>query len=575
MRAICALRVGAAVVVSAAMLGPAAAGAAESASQSFETTGEHPFVVPAGVTSVQVMLVGGNAGSGLEGGLGGTAATVTATLAVSPGQTLYAEVAGNGESAEGAHNRGGYGGGGKGSERAFGGNGGGGGGGASDLRTCAVGAPASACGGRQSLASRLVVAAGGGGGGGNGFAPASTAGGNGGTADQSGFNGKADAHGDEGGSGGKRATLSAGGEAGAPSVECKPKTGEYCAMAGGLGEGGAGGTSILGGGGGGGGGVFGGGGGGGGGFHEFGVAEFGNGGGGGGGGGSSGVPAGAAGVSVFSLVPTATGAQPSIAISWTKPPPAALTAAPSTVTSNAATLNGTVNPDGSQVSDCHFLIAPAPPGGGSIPCVQQIGGGSTPVAASANLAGLAPATTYTVALTASSAQGTSTGATVTFATPVAVASTPPNANGNGAHGGAVTIGDLKLSPSRFRHGKHPTTRAKTKTKAVPTATTISFSLSEAATVTLTFEAIQPGMMVGHKCAGLAKAHRKGRPCKRFVVSSGAMRRSAHAGTNRLHFDGVLDGGKPLAPGAYRLSLAAGAARETTTSTQHTTFTVVK
>jgi hypothetical protein len=564
----------------AAMLGVAGAQAAENASQKFETTGEHQFIVPAGVMSLQVTLVGGNGGAGKGIGPGGTGgapggipATVTATLAVSPGQTLYAEVAGDGQAALSFENAGGYDGGGTGGERSFGGIGGGGGGGASDIRTCPSSAPPPPCAAGLSLASRLIVAAGGGGGGGNGQKPSATAGGNGGAADQNGSAGSNDELADKGGGAGQHATPSAGGEARGPSAECEPKTGFRCSTNGQLGAGGVGGGGALGGGGGGaGGGIFGGGGGGGGAASK---TEPANGGGGGGGGGSSGAPAGAAGVSGVTPRATATGAEPSVEIAWTMPPPAVLTGPPSVTTSTSATLNGIVNPDGSQVSDCHFLIAPAPPGGGSVPCPQQIGGGSTPVAVSANLTALAPATTYAVTLVASSAQGTSTGATVTFATPVALASAA--STGSGAHGGAVTIGSLKLSPARFRRGKRVATLARTNAKAkhLPTATTISFALSQAATVTLAFEAAQPGVLVGRRCAAPSRTHRKGRPCVRYAASSGTVRRSAHAGTDRIHFEGLLDGGRALAPGAYRLSLAASAGGATTAATQHPTFTLMK
>jgi hypothetical protein len=51
-----------AVGVLAALAGPSRADAA-TASQAFTTFGEHAFVVPTGVTSVQVSLVGGTGGS--------------------------------------------------------------------------------------------------------------------------------------------------------------------------------------------------------------------------------------------------------------------------------------------------------------------------------------------------------------------------------------------------------------------------------------------------------------------------------------------------------------------------------
>jgi hypothetical protein len=556
----CRLRIGAAVMVGATVaLGAAVAQAAETASQTFATPGEHAFVVPAGVTSVQVTLVGGAGGAGSGGAPGGSPATATATLTVSPGETLYGEVAGNGQAVLGSENAGGYNGGGSGGEHSFGGAGGGGGGGASDLRMCPASALPSACQGLMSLASRLIVAAGGGGGGGSGL-PSSTAGGNGGPSDQPGSPGHGDGHGDVGGSGGQRAILSAGGEPGSPSAECNPKTGERCPTGGQLGAGGPGGGGAwAGGGGGGGGGVYGGGGAGGGATNG---TETVNGGGGGGGGGSSGIPAGAPGVSGFSLLPTAPAAQPAIAIVWIMPPPAVQTGAPSAVTTTTATVEGTVNPDGSQVTDCRFVISPAPPAGASIPCPQQIGAGSTPVAVSAALTGLSPASPYTVTLVATSAQGSTSGSPVTLLT-----STPGTSAAS-----PLTLTNLRLSLTRFRRGRHAATIAKT--ARIPTATVISFALSRAATLALSFEQARPGVLVGHRCTAGPRLHRNNRRCTRYVAISHGVTGSGHASINRISFDGVLDGGPRLSPGAYRLSLTASDAAARTTATQHPTFTLL-
>jgi hypothetical protein len=109
------------------------------------TGGEQTFTVPAGVTQVSVVAVGGH-GDTSSGG-GGEGAIVQTTVSVTPPEVLYVEVAGNGAS-------GGFNGG------AAPGNSlccdGFAGGGASDVRTIASADP-------RSLASRLVVAGGGGG----------------------------------------------------------------------------------------------------------------------------------------------------------------------------------------------------------------------------------------------------------------------------------------------------------------------------------------------------------------------------------------------------------------------------
>jgi hypothetical protein len=132
-----------------ALVGGGSAACASAATQTFLFTGtEQTFTVPLGVQSVEVVAIGGNGGSAEAAG--GAPAKVSADLSVSPGQLLYVEVAGNGESAANG-GAGGFNGGG-----VSGGSDAGGGGGASDLRTL----PRTS---GLSPDSRLIVAAGGGG----------------------------------------------------------------------------------------------------------------------------------------------------------------------------------------------------------------------------------------------------------------------------------------------------------------------------------------------------------------------------------------------------------------------------
>jgi hypothetical protein len=567
------LRIGVAGVCAAILLGlPSIAAAGETVAQDFTVAGEHEFIVPPGITAVEVALVGGYGGSGSAGTPGGIPATVKAIIAVSPGETLYAEVAGNGESAEDLQDRGGYDGGGQGGIRSFlfaSGPGGGGGGGASDVRSCAT---AAQCGGQSSLLSRLLVAGGGGGGGGNGLDPPSTAGGVGGSADQSGDAGAHDSATDYGGTGGLRGNPSSGGAPGTNSGACEPVSGDGCPTSGELGNGGEGGESVSGGGGGGGGGIFGGGGGGAGNFTNIGTPSspiFANGGGGGGGGGSSGVPAGAIDVSDFSLVATAEGATPSVTFSWTAPAPTVLTGQASQIGQATATLNGTVNPNAWQPTGCSFAISPAPGGVSTFPCAQQLATGISPVPVSTTAAGLTPGTQYTVMLTSSTVQGSSQGAPVTFTTSAAAASTgPPTTLGSTS----PEVTNLKLSPSSFRRGKHIATLAKAKAKKkAPTATTISFDLSEAATVTLGFEQSRPGTTVGKRCVAKSKRNAKGKRCSLWTPYRGGVIHTGHPGLDKIHFEGILDANKPLPAGTYRLTLKASNSSGSAVAPQHPTF----
>jgi hypothetical protein len=228
---------------------------------------EQTFVVPAGVTTLDVVAVGGKGADTLYA-LGGYGARVNATIPVTPGETLYVEVGGKGTDPScppGASCPPFNGGGLPGFvSPAQNGEKGGAGAGASDVRRVSRTAPGT-------LGSRLVVAAGGGGGGG-GFR-----GGDGGAAALPGAVPCAVVCASPGG-----AATATGGGAGGAHTGTEPSRGGD----GGEGQAGGGGTIYFApppdagcGGGGGGGGLFGGGGGGG--------SNFDGCGGGGGGGGSS------------------------------------------------------------------------------------------------------------------------------------------------------------------------------------------------------------------------------------------------------------------------------------------------
>lgn len=135
----------------AAATAPVAAAEAAPQSITFTAPGEHSWTVPAGVTRVDVLAVGGEGGSNGVG-RAGRGARVTATLDVTPGQTLYAVVGGSASGTTPGFNGGGAAGGT--AAECFGAPGAGGG--ATDIRTLPLDEPGSA-------ASRILVAGGGGG----------------------------------------------------------------------------------------------------------------------------------------------------------------------------------------------------------------------------------------------------------------------------------------------------------------------------------------------------------------------------------------------------------------------------
>jgi hypothetical protein len=99
-------------------------------------------------------------------------------------------------------------------------------------------------------------------------------------------------------------------------------------------------------------------------------------------------------------------------------PPVVVTAAASSPTQTSATLNGTVNPNGGTVSDCHFEYGTSTSYGPSVPCSLLPGSGESPVAVSAALESLSANTTYHFRIVATNAGGPSLpGADQTFTTP--------------------------------------------------------------------------------------------------------------------------------------------------------------
>ncbi len=137
-------------------------------------------------------------------------------------------------------------------------------------------------------------------------------------------------------------------------------------------------------------------------------------------------------------------------------PPSAVTGQPSAVSETDATLNGTVNPGGGTVSDCHFDWGSTSAYGNSAPCAQSQVSGSSNAAVSAGLSNLAANTTYHFRVVAVNAAGTSDGADQSFttlSTPPTVATGRPSAvtQAEATFNGAVNPGGLGTT-AHFEYG---------------------------------------------------------------------------------------------------------------------------
>jgi hypothetical protein len=137
---------------------------------------------------------------------------------------------------------------------------------------------------------------------------------------------------------------------------------------------------------------------------------------------------------------------------------------------------------------------------------------------------------------------------------------------------AAVISKLRQSASRWRMGKKlPSISRK---RRVPVGTTFTFTLDKAATARLVFSQAKPGRKVRGKCVPATRRNRKGRRCRRTAVA-GTLRLAAHAGVNRVRFQGRLSRAKRLKPGRYTLAITATLPSGTASAPKAISFTIVK
>jgi hypothetical protein len=109
--------------------------------------------------------------------------------------------------------------------------------------------------------------------------------------------------------------------------------------------------------------------------------------------------------------------------------------------------------------------------------------------------------------------------------------------------------------------------------AKSSGTRISFRLSEAATVRLTFERRARGRKVGRGCVAPRASIRGARGCVRWLKVRGEIERAGIAGPNSFRFAGRLAGRK-LAPGSYRAASVATDAAGNRSTVARRTFRVL-
>jgi hypothetical protein len=108
---------------------------------------------------------------------------------------------------------------------------------------------------------------------------------------------------------------------------------------------------------------------------------------------------------------------------------------------------------------------------------------------------------------------------------------------------------LSVAPRAFRAAR---TGASVVTRG---GATVTYVLSEKASVRFGVERAVAGRSVGGRCVSATPARRRAKPCTRYVAVAGSFTGSGVSGRNTLRFSGRL-AGRRLAAGRYRLSASA-------------------
>ena len=110
------------------------------------------------------------------------------------------------------------------------------------------------------------------------------------------------------------------------------------------------------------------------------------------------------------------------------------------------------------------------------------------------------------------------------------------------------ISELRVSPSPFRVGARSTQVV----KAAPRGTTISYRLSEKASVRISIQRRASGRRSGGACVAPTPALRNAPRCDRYLTVV-TLRRTGYTGRNTVPFSGRVNG-RAFAPGGYRARL---------------------
>lgn len=188
--------------------------------------------------------------------------------------------------------------------------------------------------------------------------------------------------------------------------------------------------------------------------------------------------------------------------------------------------------------------------------------------------------TYAVSLTSADALGNTTTATGQIsigAATSALSTAPPPASPNAPApapvaspvAGPPILTQVRQSRSRWLESGSTARGGKI---GRPVGTTFSLHLDRPALLRLTFTLRTDGRVVDHRCVPASAANHAKPSCSRGS-RRGAVSLAAHAGTNRVSFDGRVAGGRLLKAGVYTVAIVATAAHGRSSASRQLTFTI--
>jgi streptogramin lyase len=232
--------------------------------------------------------------------------------------------------------------------------------------------------------------------------------------------------------------------------------------------------------------------------------------------------------------------------------PRVITGAAGSIGPTAATLTGTVRPNG-QTTTYHFEYGTTAAYGSQTADAPLTAGVAT-IPVNATPSDLQPNTIYHFRLVATNDSATTVGDDATFTTaPTPLSPPPPVAT-------VAAASSLALTPATFRAAPSGPSAVAARHRI---GARVTFTLNIAASVRFKAQRRATGRRAGTRCVAPTKRNRSARRCTRYVAVRGGFARNGIAGRNAFRFTGRMSA-KKLRPGRYRLIATPTAAGKTGT-----------